>query len=822
MKFYKCLLSIFLFGFMLALTQTSVLAKDVWIQVQSKNFYLIGNAGEKDIRKVATKLEQFRETFRLLFKSANFDSAIPINVLVFKSNSAYKPFKPKRGDGKIDDFIAGYFMPGKDVNYITLSTEGEDADTYGTIFHEYVHFMLEINYGKSDIPPWFNEGLAEYYQTFSIEKDQEVKLGLPQNGHLELLQENKLIPLDTLFKISNYALHQNGNHSRSIFYAQSWALLHYLTQSSNGAKTAGLGKFLAQLKQDVTPEKAFQDSFQMTYAEMEKELKKYVSQATYQYHTYTFKQKLTFDTEMKVSPLSEAETNAYLGDLLFHTNRVDDAEAFLLKTLAVEPNSSMANTTLGMVKFRQKKFDEAKKYLEKATSGDQKNHLAYYNYAYLLSREGRDEFGYVSSFKTEIATQMREALRHAMALNPSFIESYELLGFINLVNNEELDETVQILKKALTIQPGNQDIILRIGEILSRQEKFEDALQIAQKIAKTADEESVKSRAENLLNQIQARQSIKAQNEASRRQYEEALKTANKNGRGTLLTRQNPIEKQMTPEEIAKASQKERLISINQAIKKTAPTEKQIIGHITKITCAGKIITYAVKTEAGTVSLFSKDFQNLALVSLDGGAENVEIGCQANLSAFNSVLTYSTAKTPKSTYLGELVAIDFVPPTFRFLDGNESEADSPIDQPAGDQIISPQRPLTEDQIINSQPENFEEIRRNAMMKALSQALRQPQTGEKREIGLIEKVECNNQGMYFFIKTSTQLLKLKALPNVQIRAFTPDAGGEQFGCGLKQFEIPAVFIFKETIDPKAKMNGELISIDFVPKTFKFEN
>ena len=43
----------------------AVSAKDEWIQVRSKNFFLIGNADEKDVRKVATKLEQFRETFRL-------------------------------------------------------------------------------------------------------------------------------------------------------------------------------------------------------------------------------------------------------------------------------------------------------------------------------------------------------------------------------------------------------------------------------------------------------------------------------------------------------------------------------------------------------------------------------------------------------------------------------------------------------------------------------------------------------------------------------------------------------------------------------------
>ena len=78
-------------------------AKDDWIQVRSKNFYLIGNAPEKDIKKVGTKLEQFRESFRLLFASAIVDSRVPTNVVVFKSDTAYTPFKPRRADGRIDD-----------------------------------------------------------------------------------------------------------------------------------------------------------------------------------------------------------------------------------------------------------------------------------------------------------------------------------------------------------------------------------------------------------------------------------------------------------------------------------------------------------------------------------------------------------------------------------------------------------------------------------------------------------------------------------------------------------------------------------------------
>ena len=793
-----------LFLFVLFIASNSVSAKDEWLQVRSKNFNLVGNAGEKDIRKVATKLEQFRETFRQLFGQANLNSSIPTNVLVFKNDNSYKPFKPKRADGKTDNFIAGYFQPGEDVNYITISTEGEDADTYGTIFHEYVHFIINTNFGKSEVPPWFNEGLAEYYQTFEIADDQKAKLGLPQSNHLALLQQNKLIPLDTFFKISNYALHQNENHSRSIFYAQAWALIHYLIQ---GGKSDGLNKFLTLALKDVPSERAFQEAFQISYAEMEKELKKYVAQNRYKYSLVTFGSKLVFESEMQVSPISEAVSSAYLGDLLYHTNRADDAEPFLQKSLALEPESSMANTTFGMVKMRQKKFDEAKNYFEKAISENQKNHLALYQYAYLLSREGRDEFGYIQSFAPEKAAKMRQLLKKAIAINPQFTESYELFAFVNYVNNEELDEAIAYLRKALQYQPGNQRYAIRIGEIYMRQDKFAEAKNVAEKIAATTDDSQIKAQAENLISQLRQREEINARNEESRKLYEQA----NKNGGQPILVRRDSDEKPLSPEEAAKEREEQEIFSMNQAVRKARNSEKQVIGHIQKIICKDNVVTYSIKTKDETFSLTSKDFESLELVALIVDPGNTQIGCDENVSAVNAVLTYKPRTEAKNNLRGDLIAVDFVPKNFRFIDVEKYQAE--LDK----KHASAQPPAA------MTGADAEAQRKGMMMQAIKNALRQPLADEKRELGFIEKVECSNKGMFFVIKSSAQTLKLSvSSPQaIQIRAFTPEVEQLQFGCNLKKVDIPVIFTFKEDKSLTAKSDGEIISLEFMPKGFQLD-
>lgn len=781
-----------LFCVCLLVSANQISAKDTWINVRSKNFNLIGNASEKEIRGVATKLEQFRETFRLLFPRAKFNSAIETNVVIFKSDSSYNPFKPKRADGKINKQIAGYFQPGEDLNYITLSTEGEKEDTYGTIFHEYVHYLLDTNFGKSEVPPWFNEGLAEFYQTFKIEDDQKVSLGLLQYGHLQLLQQNKLIPLKTFFEIDNYSLHQNANHSRSIFYAQAWALIHYLIQGNKGANNTAMNNFLSLVMKNVEPEKAFQQAFQRDYAAMEKELTKYVNQSKYMGASYTFEKKLVFDTEMRSVPLSEAQANAYLGDLLYHTNEYADAEKYLQNALALDANSVMANTSYGLVKMRQRKFGEAKNFLEKALASDAKNHYVHYSYAYIVSREGMDESGYTMGYATEKADAMRRALQKAIQLKPDFTESYRLLAFVNLVNNENLDESLALLKKGLAYQPGNQEYALLEAQILLRQEKFTEAKTIAEKLAKTAEEQYMRANAESILRSIN-------QYETAKNNYQKQIDEINSNN-ASAATAPTLVRRSAVSEAEREKFEAERAIdAMNRAIKKPETNEKQILGYFEKITCPNGTVAYTVKTGSETIALTSKDFQSLNLVSLSPESMDYQVGCDADLKTAPVVVTYRPATAAKSKSKGDVTAIYFVSKNFRLKTEAEiAEADAKQDV------------LIEDDM------------KNQMEDGIKNALRKPEAGEQRELAYPEKIECSGRSIFFIVKSGEKVLKLKtdAPQNVRIASFT-QIGSMQFGCGVKFPQLPAVVTFRPSADAKDKVSGEIVAVEFVPEGFKLD-
>lgn len=277
---------------------SSAFGKDVWTQVRSKNFLLVGNANEKEVRAVGFKLEQFRQAFRQILPSANFDSATPTTVIVFKDDQSYKPFKPVRTSGEIAENVKGYFLAGDDVNYIALALNVDEKATYSTIFHEYVHFVVNNNFGRDRVPPWFNEGLAAYYQTFWLENDRSAVVGEPPAAHLRFLRrEAQLIPLETLFNTDYYQLRNQGAHGASAFYSQAWLLMHFLQHAYNGARRAELSRFLELLLAGKHARTAFETAFQTDYVWLENALTKYVAQNEFSTAKYVFKGKLAPDFE---------------------------------------------------------------------------------------------------------------------------------------------------------------------------------------------------------------------------------------------------------------------------------------------------------------------------------------------------------------------------------------------------------------------------------------------------------------------------------------------------------------------------------------------
>jgi tetratricopeptide (TPR) repeat protein len=617
-----------------------VSARETWTSVRSKNFFLVGNASEKDIRRIGVQLEQFRDVLTRLLTNMKAASTVPITVMVFKSADSFKPFRPPASDA--------YFQSGEDVNYIALTCERRGEHPYSVVFHEYVHFLLRNNAER--VPLWFDEGLAEYYSSFDIQDgDKKVLIGLPISNHVRSLREKKLIPLETLFAVKHDSPIYNERDKKGIFYAESWALVHYLLLGNEGKRASQFKQFIDLLAEANTVEAAFKQAFQTDFRTLERELMQYIGRDHYQVRDKTFDEKLKFDTQMQSAPLTEAQGQFYLGDLLLHTSQLDRAEKYLRQAITLDPTLAIAHASLGMLNVRRERFDEAREHLQRAVAADTKDYLVHYYYAYMLIRDQMRVGDYVTGFTPEIAQTIRQELRKSIALAPDYAESYYLLAFVNLVMDEQRAETIELLKRALTLVPGEQRFGNLLAQLYIRNHEHTSARQILEPIARLGADPKLSAQAQSLLQTISAIEEREAQ----------ALAESESTGAAAGAVAPSEREQRAPGADAASTPSAGSQPAFQQVFLPQREGEEQARGQLLSIDCDAQGITIMVKAGNRTLKLQNNELRHIRFVSFSSEMRG-RIGCGPRNPATPVIVSYRAAKDVKSKTDGEVTAIAFV------------------------------------------------------------------------------------------------------------------------------------------------------------------
>ncbi|MBO0862328.1 MAG: tetratricopeptide repeat protein [Chloracidobacterium sp.] len=601
-------------------------AKDTWLRIRSKHFTLLGNAGEKDIRKVGARLEQFRDVFSRIFTNSKANSAIPITVFVFKSDSSFTPYKPLY-HGK-PAAISGYFQPSEDMNYILLTSELRETNPYAVIFHEYTHALTSDN--SLPLPLWLSEGIAEYYSSFEVESgEKKVVLGKAIANHILYLREQKFLPLQRLFAIDHSSPEYNERDRKGVFYAQSWALVHYLLLGNESKRQTQFIRFVNALAAGAPIDDSFKQIFQTDYATLEKELKNYIGRNFYPVLDVPFNEKLSFDADMQTTPMSEAETQYYLGDVLCRTQRLEEGEEYLKRAVALDPKLAPALASLGINRMRQKKYPEAREYLEQAVAANSQNHLAHYYYAYTLYREMFNEGTLVAHPPEDKVKLMRAALDSAIQLAPNFPETYNLLGFIYLATGENLGAGVNALKVAMSLAPGREDYAMTLAQLYMRQEKLAEARLVATPLARDASRPEIRARAESMLENITRIEEFKAHRDAPT----SALAPPAINGEPATPAPPPPI------------------------LRRRVSGEK-VEGSLTRVDCE-KGMTLTVKSGDKTIKLNTNSPDRVKFISYVPDNSG-EITCGPIKPPKQVVVTYRASTDVTSPFIGEPITVEFV------------------------------------------------------------------------------------------------------------------------------------------------------------------
>lgn len=419
-----------------------------WVEVSSPHFTVLTDSNEKQARHIADQFERMRWMFQTLFPTVNVDPVAPIVVLAARNGKSFQAMEPQAYLAAGQLKLGGLFMRTQDKNYVLLRLDAEQEHPFATVYHEYTHLQFS---GYSEwMPLWLNEGIAEFVQNTDI-RDKDVWLGEASVDDILYLRQNRIIDLPVLFKVDARSPYYHDEQKGSVFYAESWALTHYLyvTDKENG--TNRMGTYMTLLSKHEDPMAAAEKAFG-NLKQLQSALEFYIRQSSYKHFVLSSAAAPIDESSYKVRTLTQTEWDAARADVLANVQREKDARTLLDAVLKADPNNAQAHETMAYLESRDGHPDEARKWYGEAIKLGSQNYLAYYYFATLsLGHGGVGQ-------DSEIEDDLRTAIR----LNPKFGPAYEQLASVLLSTGRSADAeaVLQTLAKS-AVNPNDAAVARR-------------------------------------------------------------------------------------------------------------------------------------------------------------------------------------------------------------------------------------------------------------------------------------------------------------------------------------------------------------------------
>jgi len=212
-----------------------------WATLESKNYFIkyesvIAGGVVKEIKDA---LEEILAQYTAIFKFT------PKEKFKVKFLNNMRSYEDQGGDPS----HPGYFNPGS--GYLVIR-EMEFYHLIPTVYHEAFHQYLQAYLPKgTEIPTWFNEGLAMYYE--GIQRNKQTKQLDPKLidyrkiiGTRDAIMTRTAIPLEKLIDATHNDFHHKENED--LHYSQSFGFVYFLMQGMGGKPVM---QYAAELKKST-------------------------------------------------------------------------------------------------------------------------------------------------------------------------------------------------------------------------------------------------------------------------------------------------------------------------------------------------------------------------------------------------------------------------------------------------------------------------------------------------------------------------------------------------------------------------------------------
>ena len=443
---------VYIFCALFIFPAVSFAAEKPWIEVRSPHFRVLTNGSADDARRVAHEFEQLRYVFATLFPTFRLDSGAPFVVFAARDEDTAKSLEPlvwKMKGAK----PAGLFHHGWEKQFAMVRLDTWSQGAREVVYHEYTHSILHMN--AHWLPIWLDEGIAEFY-AYTRFDEHHIYVGAPTERYRTMATAVP-IPVETLITVNERSPYYHDDDKVQMFYAESWALVHYLTFGPNMDGGKRMNQYFALIQKGMDQKKAFTQVFG-DFAPMDKALQAYMT-------------KFTFTSDILASPtdidpksfesrsLTMADTESELASFHLWTHNLDVARPLVEQALKNDPKLGLAHEEMGFLLFADGKDAQALDEFSQAYSLDATLYLSLFAKTMLSPIAISDTPADESAF--------HDALLKILTLNSQFAPAYIQLAKLSLRQGDP-KTAVALSRKAEQLEPWRAGYHLLTGQALIR------------------------------------------------------------------------------------------------------------------------------------------------------------------------------------------------------------------------------------------------------------------------------------------------------------------------------------------------------------------
>ncbi len=310
-----------------------------WIEATSPHFRVLTDGTAHDAREVATEFEQMRYVFATGFPAFRLDSGAPLTIFAAEDLQSAKRLEPR--EAKRWENLAGEYQHGWEKQYAIVRMDAWGQGAHQSVYHEYVHSILHLN--ARWLPAWLDEGTAEFY-AYTRFQSGKIYIGAPTE-RFATLRRMAPMPVERLIEVTHDSPEYTDPAKAELFYADSWALVHYLNFSQKLKGGLMFKQFYALLQKGVPQKEAFVQVFG-DFAAFNKDWYNYANLQAYAAAVLPPAPKLEKES-IAERKLTVAQTEYELGAFHIATFDRENGEHLIDAALRDDPNLGPAHEEKG-------------------------------------------------------------------------------------------------------------------------------------------------------------------------------------------------------------------------------------------------------------------------------------------------------------------------------------------------------------------------------------------------------------------------------------------------------------------------------------------